>query len=137
MNFTELDIPVEDCIEALELVLFGEVEKVGVIIGGVTSLVVGLSEGDRVVGRGLGDGDGDGDGVFGLGDDDGVAGGGLGEADDAAGGVYVDVWAAEFGDTVEGPGLPTDVTIVPIPVPLEIRKVQTSSEQHVHGAWLP
>lgn len=130
MNFTELAIPVEDCVEALELVL-GEVEKVGVIIGGVMSLVVGLGEGDGVVGGELGEGDGD--GVFGLGDGDGVVGGGLGEGEGVAGGVYVDVWTAE----VEGPGLPIDVTIVPIPVPLETSKVQTSSGQHSHGAWLP
>lgn len=133
MNFTELAIPVEDCVEALELVLLGEVEKVGVIIGGVTSLVVGLGEGDGVVGEGLGEGDGDGDGVFGLGDGDGVVGGGLGKGEGMAGGVYVDVWTAEF----EGPGLPIDVTIVPIPVPLETSKVQTPSGQHSHGAWLP
>lgn len=134
-NFTELAIPVEDCVEALELVLFGEVEKVGVIIGGVTSLVVGLGEGDGVVGGGPDEGDGD--GVFGLGDGDGVVGGGLGEGDGVAGGVDVDVWTGEFGDVVEGPGLPIDVTIVPIPVPLETSKVQTPFGQHSHGAWLP
>lgn len=131
MNFTELTIPVEDCVEALELVLFGELEKVGVIIGGVTSLVVGLGEGDGVVGGGLGEGDGD--GVFELGAGDGVVGGGLGEGEVVTGGVSVDVWTAEL----EGPGLPIDVTIVPIPVPLETSKVQTLSGQHSHGAWLP
>lgn len=50
MKFTELTIPVEDDVEALELVLLGEVGKVGVIIGGVTKLVLGLGEGDGVVG---------------------------------------------------------------------------------------
>jgi hypothetical protein len=78
MKFTELTIPVEDDIEALELVLLGGVDKVGVIIGGVMNLVVGLGEDD-------------GDGVFVLGDGDGVVGAGLGEGDGVVGGVYVDV----------------------------------------------
>jgi hypothetical protein len=70
MNFTELIL--EDVAEALELALFGVVDKVGVIvgvmIGGVMSLVVGLGEGDGVVGGGLREGDG----VVGLGEGVGV-----------------------------------------------------------------
>ena len=78
MNFTELIVPLEDCEEALELVLFGEVDKgtVGVIIGGVMSLVGELGGSDGVVGVGVGLGEGE--GVLGPGIIVTVVGGGGG-----------------------------------------------------------
>jgi hypothetical protein len=79
-----------------------------------------------VVGGGLREGDG----VVGLGEGVGVVWGGLGEGEGVVvGGVYVDVGGAELG----GAGLPINVTIVAIPVPLDTLKVQTLSGQHVHG----
>jgi hypothetical protein len=106
-----LTIPIEECVEALKVMLFGEVGKMEVVVGGGGG-VIRLSEGVGVVGVGPG------------------------ESIDI-GGEYEDVGIAEVCDAVKGPGVVIGVTRVAMPLPLEIVKEQTLSVQQAHGSCWP